>query len=217
HPQVPGVGDADHLGVRHAGEALTRLVGAQVVVVFRDKRDQGTAELRPGVQVGVGSAVQGRGQQDRSLHGGVVPPFEGEFGAERPAHQPRFGQVFELGEFDGRGNVVAFGLPVAELSFTSAVPGGGASSVEPQYRDVGEGGQPGGRFADYVTVHHPLGGGEGVKEDDGRYRVVVLGKGEFADERQPVRGVQGDGAPPGGEHGARTDLHSSSPVGVPGV
>ena len=88
----------------------------------REPARPGLAERRPGVQVHVGGAVQGRGEQDRTLDRRVAAVHERELGAERPADEPAARQVAELGELD-RGRDVEL-LTVAPSNAPSLVPRG---------------------------------------------------------------------------------------------
>jgi hypothetical protein len=207
---VAGAVDADHLGLVHAGEPAAGLLRAQVVVQLGHQGDQRTAVGVPGVEVGVGGAVQRRRQQDRALDHRVQPVHERELGTEGPADQPRVRQVTELGELDGGVHVEALAAALVEGALAGAARAGRAAGVEPEHGDVGQRRQPPGRLAQHVRVHVAAVRGQRVQGDQGRGgcargAVRVDRQGELADQGQAVGGVQLDVLAVRGQDGQGTD------------
>ena len=88
-----------------------------------------------------------------------------------------------------------------------AARGRRAAGVEPQHRDVGEGGQPAGRLAEDVAVHGAAVRGQRVEGHQRRAGSRSSGQRQLADERQAVGGVQLDVLAAGRQDGPGARLH----------
>jgi len=206
HPEVLRSIDADHLGLANRGEPLTGLGRAQVVVELGDQDLERLAERVPLGQVSHGRPVQRRREQDRALDRRIGAVHERELGAERPTDEPPVRQVVELGVLDRGRDVVLLTDAALEHPAARATRRRRAAGVEPEHRDVREGGQPPGGLAEDVRVHVAAVRRQRVQGDQRRRRRAIRGYGELADQRESVRGVQLDVLAPRGQHGQGSDL-----------
>src|SRR5579863_647357 len=132
HPQVLGPFPGDNLRLRHPGEPAPGLIRLQVVVQFGHQGGQRPPGRRPGIQVRVTGPAKRWRDQDRALHGRVIPPHQRQLRAERPAGQPQPRQPRRDAVADRGGHILAFGLAATELTVAGALLRRGATRVEPQ-------------------------------------------------------------------------------------
>ena len=106
-------------------------------------------------------------------------------------------------------------VTVTELALAATTVRGRAAGIEPEDRQVGQGWQPVRGLAQQVAVHHAALRRQRMQADQGRDGRAVSRLRELADQRQPVRGHEGDVLPPGGQHCAGRDLsHRVLSVGL---
>ena len=189
NPQMLGPVHRDQLGLRHPGEPSTGIVGAQVVIEFRDQDQQRLPRRGPRSR----SASLARCSAGDSR---IAPSTEGSAPHIRASSVPNDQPTSQA--WAGRPPGTrrwprphrAARLAVAELAVAAAVLGRGAPGVETQHGQVSQRRQPVGRLAQQVAVHHAAVGGQRVQADQRRHRVPAGGPGDFTDQFETVRGVQ---------------------------
>ena len=177
------------MGAGHSGEAFAGYGRLQVVVVLGDQRIQRVRDLVPLVQLSRVHAVQRRGEQNRAgeLVGVFGAVLEHQFGAERPANQPRIRQGALAYELQDCVEVLLLSEAAVKDALAGAANRGGAARIEAQHRDICQRGQAEGRLLVHVRVHVAAVGGQRVEGHQGCLN-LALGQGQLTDQALAVGG-----------------------------